>query len=204
MIAAGVLLAIGLAYASLTSSTIFSKRPTQDLSMPSVYFSTEHEPVVKKGYSGAYGQDEFIYTYYYSVNYTTNATLYYWNGTEYFSAYVYMGPDDEGEWLGSANITIFPLLYARLDKLSWENSSLVAYVDVYVRGIYDVYIGYNSSLYQILSIHEYLLNNLTVIELELQISKNILPGSVLLIPVWTTGKFGESVTFIAIPISRGY
>jgi hypothetical protein len=202
MVAAGVLLAIGLAYVSLTSSAIFSKRPTQYISMPSVYLSTEHEPVVEKEYSGIYGQDDFIYTYY-SVNYT-NVTLYYGNNTVYFSAYVYMGPDDEGEWLGSSNTVIFPLLYAKLDKLSWENSSLLAYVDVYARGIRDVYIGYNSSLYQILSIHEYLLNNSTVIELELQISKNIPSGSMLLIPVWTTGKFGESVTFIAIPISRGY
>ncbi len=203
MIAAGVLLAIGLAYASLSSSTVLSKRANEELQMPSVYFSAEHAPIVETSYTNANGQYGVIYSYYYLINYT-NISVYGLNGTSYFTAEMYVGPGNEVDWWGSSGTNVFPLLQAKLEKVRWENSSLVAYVDVYARCIKDVYIGYNSSLYQVLSIREFIINNVTVIDLELQISKSVAPGSVLLIPVWTEGRYGESLTFIPIPVSRGY
>uniref|UniRef100_A0A2U9IF16 Uncharacterized protein n=2 Tax=Acidianus brierleyi TaxID=41673 RepID=A0A2U9IF16_9CREN len=189
MIIAGVLLAITLAYISIYMSagnyTRIQNSP--NVSMPNIEFSTENSPAV---YRLNISDNNFSAEY--TVLLTTDSIInsYCINNDTQIPQY---GP----AFVVNTKIYIYPLLYVYPQQIVINNSNRNIEFNIMSDSLKEIFIGYNSSLYEISFIHEYLSGNNTLIQVGLHL-KDISRQSEIVIPIWTEYNMKYYYTYIII------
>jgi hypothetical protein len=185
MIVAGILLAVTLAYISIFMSTdsIGLKNSINNVSMPNVEFSSENSPVIYKiNFDNNSANDtKYLYTFMYTASLFININ--------YTNAIYSM--------VSGSRLQIFPLLSVYPQDIIDNGSNKNIEFNIIVYNLKEIFIGYNSSLYNILYIHEYLSGNKTFIQIGLHL-KNITTGSEIIIPIWTEYNSSYYYTDIVI------
>lgn len=189
MIVAGVLLAITLAYVSIYMSTSsYTKfQDSQNVSMPDIEFSLENSPLVYK--LNISNNDTAIqYTVSLSTILNVYSPYYITNNTQIFQY---------GMVATGTKLHIYPLLYVYPQQIVINNSNQNIEFNIVSDNLKEIFIGYNSSLYEISFIHEYLLDNNTLIKVGLHL-KNISKNSEIIIPIWIEYNLRYYYTYIII------